>query len=136
VLIELLSAKVCERHPTNFNFNFKLQLGGKQDTNELELLSVSAQHKTAKRGAAQQGAQQGAEQGAEQATGRHKDGSTSLTIVFIGSRKATEEVAAMYESLGYSCAALHGDLPQARRTQVVQLFKQVTTHNTSTPPAR
>ena len=47
-----------------------------------------------------------------------------VTIVFCRTKRRVDEVSKGLEARGYKAAGLHGDLTQARRTQIMQQFKQ------------
>ncbi|MBN1586084.1 MAG: DEAD/DEAH box helicase [Candidatus Omnitrophica bacterium] len=44
-------------------------------------------------------------------------------IVFVRTKSATVELAEMLESRGYACAALNGDIPQAKRERTIKRIK-------------
>lgn len=46
-----------------------------------------------------------------------------VTIVFCRTKRRVDEVSKGLEARGYKAAGLHGDLTQARRTQIMQEFK-------------
>lgn len=46
-----------------------------------------------------------------------------VTIVFCRTKRRVDEVAKGLQARGYKAAGLHGDLTQARRTQIMQEFK-------------
>jgi ATP-dependent RNA helicase DeaD len=45
-------------------------------------------------------------------------------IIFCNTRFAVDKVQSYLSRKGYSCHALHGDIPQARRLKTIQLFKE------------
>lgn len=45
-------------------------------------------------------------------------------IIFCNTRFAVDRVQSFLSRKGYSCQALHGDIPQARRLKTIQQFKQ------------
>lgn len=49
-------------------------------------------------------------------------------LIFARTKAATEELAKKLEVCGYATAALHGDIPQARREKVIERLKKRTLH--------
>ena len=47
-----------------------------------------------------------------------------LSIIFTATKRFTEVLSKQFKSLGYRCAALHGDMSQAARNRTIELFRK------------